>query len=516
MKRCMVCGNEGDDNAAACTVCGSPYTDRYTEESAETEAPVQAEVRRGRETGSRRPAQPGRVGPSSRRMKSQPQIYGQSDLTPGGAAYDQQGAIRKNVQGRPSGGPQSTGYTAPSGARKPMGAAGAQRRPADQRPGQAIPGADTQRRPGDQAPPADRGAGSKRRAADEMASQNRPGNPEAGQSRRPFEQMAGQGRPMNPGAGPQRRPTDQMAGQNRPINPVPGQTGRPVVVNRPFGQNPNPAGRPMQGMRQDAQSGGYQSRQLMDQAREMLQSPIFLVLAILHTVFLAGSVAAVFMNQLNYSQAVRLIKGMALPGQVSGYVQTLVSLLSKLDSGAIVANLVLHIPDLLFCIGLWLIFVMAMTAKDEMSGIGFGFLKATVFINMAISCVVMLAVLIVSVAVVIAAWVSKSISMMVISGVVLVLLIAVVMFVIMYYFCYLATLKTCRLNSKAGEEYGSVSVYVAVVHILLALMAVINLLAGIVNSEIANIISGAGSIGWMLLFALWIFLYKGKMREYEA
>lgn len=222
------------------------------------------------------------------------------------------------------------------------------------------------------------------------------------------------------------------------------------------------------------------------------------------------------MNQLNYSQAVRLIKGMALPGQVSGYVQTLVSLLSKLDSGAIVANLVLHIPDLLFCIGLWLIFVMAMTAKDEMSGIGFGFLKATVLINMAISCVVMLAVLIVSVAVVIAAWVSKSISMMVISGVVLVLLIAVVMFVIMYYFCYLATLKTCRLNSKAGEEYGSVSVYVAVVHILLALMAVINLLSGIVNSEIANIISGAGSIGWMLLFALWIFLYKGKMREYEA
>lgn len=316
---------------------------------------------------------------------------------------------------------------------------------ADQRPGQAIPGADTQRRPGDQAPPADRGAGSKRRAADQMASQNRPGNSEAGQSRRPFEQMAGQGRPMNPGAGPQRRPTDQMAGQNRPINPAPGQTGRPVVVNRPFGQNPNPAGRPMQGMRPDAQSGGYQSRQLMDQAREMLQSPIFLVLAILHTVFLAGSVAAVFMNQLNYSQAVRLIKGMALPGQVSGYVQTLVSLLSKLDSGAIVANLVLHIPDLLFCIGLWLIFVMAMTAKDEMSGIGFGFLKATVLINMAISCVVMLAVLIVCVAVVIAAWVSKSISMMVISGVVLVLLIAVVMFVIMYYFCYLATLSLIHI-----------------------------------------------------------------------
>jgi hypothetical protein len=135
---------------------------------------------------------------------------------------------------------------------------------------------------------------------------------------------------------------------------------------------------------------------------------------------------------------------------------------------------------------------------------------------MIASCLVMLAVLVVAVAVVIASWVSGSTSVIVMSVVVLVLVIAVVMMVIMYYFCYLATLTTCRRNSDEGESYGSVSSYVALVHILLAVFSVINLLSGIVNSEIANIIGSVGAIGWMLLFALWIFLYRGKMDKFEA
>ena len=57
--------------------------------------------------------------------------------------------------------------------------------------------------------------------------------------------------------------------------------------------------------------------------------------------------------------------------------------------------------------------------------------------------------------------------------------------------------------------------YVAVVHIVLGVFAIIDLLSGIVNSEIVNIIGGAGSIGWMLLFAVWIFMYRGRMDELE-
>ena len=150
-----------------------------------------------------------------------------------------------------------------------------------------------------------------------------------------------------------------------------------------------------------------------------------------------------------------------------------------------------------------------------MPGAGFGFLKATVIINMIVACVVMAIILILMVAVVIASWISGTIPIMVLSAVVLVVTITVVMMIIMYYFCYLATIKTCRLNSMAGESYGKVSAYVAVIHIILALSSIVNLLSGIVNSEIANIIGAIGSMGWMLLFAVWLFLYRSKMEEYE-
>lgn len=248
----------------------------------------------------------------------------------------------------------------------------------------------------------------------------------------------------------------------------------------------------------------------------MMRSPLFLLIAILYTAHLVGAIAAIFMEQMNYSQAVRLLKSMALPSQLSGYAQTVISLLSQLDSGAVAANLVLHLPNLLFCIGLWLIFATAMTAKENMSGVGFVFTRITIIFNMVISCIVMAATLVVTVAIVIASWASGTVSMMVLSAIALVAVIAVVMMVIMYYFCYLATLKTCRLNGDEGESYGRVSGYVAVIHILLALVSVINLLSGIVNGEIANIIGGAGSIGWMLLFAVWLFMYRGKLEEIEG
>ena len=184
----------------------------------------------------------------------------------------------------------------------------------------------------------------------------------------------------------------------------------------------------------------------------MLRSPIFLVVSVLFTINFICSIAAIFLGQMNYSQIIRLIQGIDFPGQVSGYISTVTTILSVLDSGALLANLALHIPSLLFCIGLWAVYAAARRAEGEMPGAGFGFLKATVIINMIVACVVMAIILILMVAVVIASWISGTIPIMVLSAVVLVVTITVVMMIIMYYFCYLATIKTCRLNSNGRRE----------------------------------------------------------------
>lgn len=263
----------------------------------------------------------------------------------------------------------------------------------------------------------------------------------------------------------------------------------------------------------------YLVRSVMEIARKAMRSPLFFLIVLLNTVSVAASIAAIFLNELNYSQAVRLLNDANLPQQVSGYVSSATKLLQNLqnlDTGTIIANIALHIPSILFCLGLWLIFIAALRAKENMSGVGFGFAKAAVIIRMVVACVVMLAVLIVTVTVVVAAWVSKEQPVIIMAVVMLVVTIIIVMMIIMYYFAYLGTLKTCRVNGNTGESYGRLSAYLAVLLIILALPEIVGLLSGIVNMEISNIVGSVAKMGWMILLAVWIFLYRGRMSELEG
>ena len=338
--------------------------------------------------------------------------------------------------------------------------------------------------------------------------QGRPAGQPQGRPSRPVNQGQGnyQGHPAGQPQGSQDIRSGQPAAmQGRPAGPMQGNG-----AGRPMGQmQGGPAGRPM-GMKPS-----YHNRKVMETARASLKSPLFALIALLNTVFFASSIAAIFMNQLNYAQMARLLKSVELPSQVSGYANTLLSLLASLDSGHLIINFILNIPNLLFCIGLWMIFITAFTAKENMSGIGFGFAKACVIINLIKSSVVMLVCLVLAVAIVIASWVAGTQSMIVVSVIALVVIIIVVMMIIMYYFSYIATFKTCRINADEGESYGKVSGYVAVIHIILALFSVVNLLSGIVNSEITGIVGSIGKMGWMILFGVWIMMYRGKMSELE-
>ena len=233
------------------------------------------------------------------------------------------------------------------------------------------------------------------------------------------------------------------------------------------------------------------------------------------TVYLAGSIVAIFMKQLNFSQVMRLITGISMPTQITGYMDQLLKLMAKLDTGAVLANLAIRIPDILMCLGLWMIVFAARSKKAEMPGVGFTFLKIVVIIGLIKSCVLMLAGLVISVALVVSAWVSGVQTMIVAAVVTLVIMIVLTMFVVMYYFSYLAMLRTFRTNTQKGESYGTASGYVAVVYILMGLFGIIGLLSGIVNGEISGIVGSAGRIGWMLLMAFWIFGYRNTLGEIE-
>ena len=542
MKRCIICGNLGDDNSTVCEVCGNPYMDLdddapdrmeagddpVTEPEPdisedwepEQEAPVAEEVEAQDEISEAeeieeepeqqaiapkeeteqqaiapeeepeqqamapeeapeqqavptlkakqtvQTARPRTAGNNGHRMKSGPQIYGQMA---GQGATDQMqpdGMLRRTMNGndRPANHHPTAGVRRPiAGQGRPMNSQG---QPSQGRPmnGQGQP---MQGRP--------------------MNSQGQPsqGRPMNGQGQ-PM-----QGRPMNSQGQPM---------QGRPMN----SQGQPMMQNRP-----------MSAPQYDMPSMGFRNTKIQEMSKKSFQSPIFLLVALLQTVYLAGSIAAIFMKQLNFSQVMRLITGISMPTQITGYMDQLLRLMAKLDTGAVLANLAIRIPDVLMCLGLWMIVFAARSKKTEMPGVGFTFLKIVVIIGLIKSCVLMLAGLVISVALVVSAWVSGVQTMIVAAVVTLVIMIVLTMFVVMYYFSYLAMLRTFRTNTQKGESYGAASGYVAVVYILMGLFGIIGLLSGIVNGEISGIVGSAGRIGWMLLMAFWIFGYRSTLGEIE-
>lgn len=477
MKRCIICGNVDDDNAAVCSTCGNPYVDMSERIPGKEEGPSEEAFREQQEI-------PGEV---QETVPEQPDAEASQDAVSEETPSEDQPFSVELPKPDPEEKKQndSAGGSGVNPAKAAGGRPVRRTRSGPQIYGQTeVPG----------------------------------GNPELYANQGTFRREVPprsfpSGRPAGQMPGDAGRMTDQMSdGQSRPAGQVPGGQARPA--NRAYGRAGRPAGQ-MPGGTGRPSGPDFLSRRVMETARKALRSPLFFLIVLLQTAHVASSIAAIFMNELNYSLIVRLLNEADLPQQVAGYAGTATTLLQKLDSGMIAANIALHIPSILFCLGLWLIFITALTAGERMSGAGFGFARASVIIRMIVACIVMLVTLVITVTVVVAAWVSKQTPIIVMSVIMLVVTIVVVMMVIMYYFAYLATLKTCRVNSNTGEGYGKLSGYVAVMHVILAIPGIVGLLSGIVNMEITGIVGSAAKIGWMILLAVWIFLYRGKMSELE-
>ena len=539
MKRCIICGNLGDDNSTVCEVCGNPYMDLDDDApdrmeagddpvmepdipedwEPEPEAPVAEEVEAqdeisetevieeepeqqtiAPEIAPEQEAMAPEEAPEQKAMAPEEapeqkamalEEASEQEVVPASKAKQTVQAARPRTAGnnghRMKSGPQIYGQMAGQGAPDQMQPDGMLRRTmnGNDRPANHHPTAGV-RRP--------------------VASQGRPAN---GQGQ-PM-----QGRPMNGQGQPmQGRP---MNGQGQPMQGRPMNGAGQPMQGRPMNDQGQPMmqNRPMSAPQYDTPSMGFRNTKIREMSKKSFQSPIFLLVALLQTVYLAGSIAAIFMKQLNFSQVMRLITGISMPTQITGYMDQLLKLMAKLDTGAVLANLAIRIPDILMCLGLWMIVFAARSKKAEMPGVGFTFLKIVVIIGLIKSCVLMLAGLVISVALVVSAWVSGVQTMIVAAVVTLVIMIVLTMFVVMYYFSYLAMLRTFRTNTQKGESYGTASGYVAVVYILMGLFGIIGLLSGIVNGEISGIVGSAGRIGWMLLMAFWIFGYRNTLGEIE-
>ena len=352
MKRCIICGNLGDDNSTVCEVCGNPYMDLdddapdrmeagddpVTEPDIsedwepEQEAPVAEEVEAQDEISEaeeieEEPEQQAiapKEEPEQQTMAPEeepeqqamvPEEEPEQGAVPALKAKQTVQTARPRTAGnnghRMKSGPQIYGQMAGQGAADQMQPDGMLRRTmnSNDRPANHHPTAGVRRPIAGQSRP--------------MNSQGQPmqGRPMNGQGQ-PM-----QGRPMNGQGQPmQGRPMNSQGqpSQGRPMN----SQGQPMMQNRP-----------MSAPQYDMPSMGFRNTKIQEMSKKSFQSPIFLLVALLQTVYLAGSIAAIFMKQLNFSQVMRLITGISMPTQITGYMDQLLKLMAKLDTGAVLANL---------------------------------------------------------------------------------------------------------------------------------------------------------------------------------
>lgn len=258
---------------------------------------------------------------------------------------------------------------------------------------------------------------------------------------------------------------------------------------------------------------GLFGRQLIEQSKRMFRSPVFIIMALLNTVFMVTMIASIFLQNMSFSQVITILANFDLPSELMSYANRILSLMSKLGSGMIVVDLVSHLPELLLCVGFWILIVTADKSDEPMSGLGFLCAKIYIVIKMAVMCIGLLICLVLSVVFAVSSWVSVSVSAKIFSSIFLAAMIVFTMVIVMYFFCLLHTVKVCRLNAVQGERFSAVSVYAAVLTILAALTSILGLLSAIVNYETAGIICFGCKIAWMVLISLWIILYKNKINE---
>ncbi len=494
MKRCIVCGNVFDDKYSFCGVCGNPLVE-ITDEEGSDEPAIEPETP-SEQSGEDIEEELKRSWAQMQDKDSAAEQAAPMAEDEGASVLEQETAGQEMEAAQPD-------ETNVSGTEEADRAAETETPNSESQPDNAETKTQEQTEPKETRRPRRMRSGPQIYGQDSMNSYTGA----QGVIRRDVRGSAAdtqqQGMPQNgPMNGQQGMP------QNGPMN---GQQGMPQG-GPAYGQQGMPQGGPAYGQ-QGMPSGRI--NHLMETAQGIIRSPLLLIAAIFMTVYVVGSVLAVIMRELNYTQISNLLGSLGLPSQVDSYVNLIRSVLDSLETGAFVLNLLFCLPELLLCIGLWIVCINVRTTDDGMSGAGFTFMRINVIIRLIEACLIMLLVLVLSVVLTIAAFTAGTTGLTAAAIVLLVLCIAVTMAIIMYYFCYLATIRALHINAGRGEPCGKVSRYVAVVQIILALTSIVTILSGIINLEITGILSGAGRLFGMILFGVWILRYRNGMQDYE-
>ena len=287
-------------------------------------------------------------------------------------------------------------------------------------------------------------------------------------------------------------------------------------------------GRPDYGRRESA--GG--SKIFMVRARKRVKSVTFFLTALTFTAMLALNVYNIYCGNAlrNIMESDTMLANILSGTETNFFTQMLTELAAQLvkmvvNVQGIVAQLgstvelgiavVFLVPNVLFCLALWLMFFRTDTKRRQFPMGGYTLARVMMVLKFLIACLVLAVGLVISVYFVVvgAQRKSGSIDSSLIQGVILLIVMIVVsVFVVMYYIQWMFCLKVVRDNAKKGTDPGRMPGFVVFLS-LLCTAACVALMIPMAPNDYIGLAARAAAAAYFLVSGLWVLIYKIRVKR---
>ena len=305
-----------------------------------------------------------------------------------------------------------------------------------------------------------------------------------------------------------------------------GSTG--YGYRQPQGQEQLQGGRGDYGRRESA--GG--SKMFMVKARKRVKSVTFFLMALSFTAMFALNVYNIYCGNAlrNITDSESMLANILSGTGTNFFTQMLTELASQMvkmvvNVQGIIAQLgrtvelgiaiVFLVPNVLFCLALWLMFFRTDTKRRQFPMGGYTLARVMMILKFLIACLVLAVGLVISVYFVVVGAQRKSggVDSSLIQGVILLIVMIVVsIFVVMYYIQWMFCLKVVRDNAKKGTDPGRMPGFVVFLSIMCAAICVVLMIPMAPNDYIGLASRGAAA-AYFLISGLWVLIYKIRVKR---
>ncbi len=285
-------------------------------------------------------------------------------------------------------------------------------------------------------------------------------------------------------------------------------------------------GRSDYGRRESA--GG--SKVFMVKARKRVKSVTFFLMAFTFTAMFALNVYNIYCGNAlrNITESESMLTNILAGTGTNFFTQMLTELASQMvkmvvNVRSIVASLgqtvelgiaiVFLVPNVLYCLALWLMFFRTDTKRRQFPMGGYTLARVMMILKFLIACLVLAVGLVISVYFVVVGAQKKSGDSSLIQGVILLIVMIVVsIFVVMYYIQWMFCLKVVRDNAKKGTDPGRMPGFVVFLS-LLCTAACVALMIPMASNDYIGLASRGAAALYFLTSGLWVLIYKIKVKR---